>query len=135
MGFWYPLFHTQCTTKHLSSIPSHENGPSHRTPLWNPFCIIQCSVLNHHWHMDPMLWTLHATISRKNHQKEEGLTSLQKIIIGNIFSVLTMLSAGFVEGRRRGAPIRVTRVLWSVHHCWTHWVLQQRIAREDEKCR
>lgn len=44
-------------------------------------------------------------------KKEEGFTSLQKIILGNIFSILTMVSAGLVEGRRRsvaiahGAPI------------------------------
>ncbi|KAL9303200.1 hypothetical protein ACSQ67_020463 [Phaseolus vulgaris] len=35
-------------------------------------------------------------------KKEEGLTSLQKIVIGDIFSVLTMVSAGLVEGRRKG---------------------------------
>lgn len=35
-------------------------------------------------------------------KQEEGLTSLQKIVIGNIFSVLTMVSAGLVEFRRRG---------------------------------
>ncbi|CAJ1949048.1 unnamed protein product [Sphenostylis stenocarpa] len=38
-------------------------------------------------------------------KKEEGLTSLQKIVIGDIFSVLTMVSAGLVERRRRGVAI------------------------------
>ncbi|KAJ1421078.1 Proton-dependent oligopeptide transporter family [Sesbania bispinosa] len=46
-------------------------------------------------------------------KREEGLTSLQKIVIGNIFSVLTMVSAGLVEWRRRviaishGSPMSV----------------------------
>jgi len=38
-------------------------------------------------------------------KNEEGLTSLQKIVIGDICSVLTMLSAGLVEWRRRGVAI------------------------------
>lgn len=35
----------------------------------------------------------------------EGITSLQKIVLGNIFSVLTMVSAGIVEWKRRGLAI------------------------------
>ncbi|XP_027905518.1 protein NRT1/ PTR FAMILY 2.13-like [Vigna unguiculata] len=38
-------------------------------------------------------------------KNEEGLTSLQKIVIGGICSVLTMLCAGLVEWRRRGVAI------------------------------
>ncbi|KAL2337801.1 hypothetical protein Fmac_012247 [Flemingia macrophylla] len=34
-------------------------------------------------------------------KQEEGITSLQKIVIGDIFSILTMLCAGLVERRRR----------------------------------
>ncbi|KAL2337806.1 hypothetical protein Fmac_012252 [Flemingia macrophylla] len=34
-------------------------------------------------------------------KQEEGLTSLQKIVLGDIFSILTMLCAGLVERRRR----------------------------------
>ncbi|XP_020207446.1 protein NRT1/ PTR FAMILY 2.13 [Cajanus cajan] len=34
-------------------------------------------------------------------RQEEGLTSLQKILIGDICSILTMLTAGLVEWRRR----------------------------------
>ncbi|KAF7829426.1 protein NRT1/ PTR FAMILY 2.13-like [Senna tora] len=34
-------------------------------------------------------------------KREQGLTSLHKIVFGNIFAILTMLSAGLVEGRRR----------------------------------
>ncbi|XP_027362782.1 protein NRT1/ PTR FAMILY 2.13-like [Abrus precatorius] len=36
---------------------------------------------------------------------EEGLTSLQKIIVGNIFSIFTMVTAGLVEGKRRGVAM------------------------------
>ncbi|KAG2380851.1 Protein NRT1/ PTR FAMILY 2.13 [Vigna angularis] len=38
-------------------------------------------------------------------ENEEGLTSLQKIVIGDICSVLTMLCAGLVEWRRRDLAI------------------------------
>ncbi|TKY63475.1 NRT1/ PTR FAMILY 2.13 [Spatholobus suberectus] len=38
-------------------------------------------------------------------KQEEGLTSLQKIVIGDICSILTMVSAGLVEWRRRGVAI------------------------------
>jgi len=38
-------------------------------------------------------------------KNEEGLTSLQKIVIGGVCSVLTMLCAGLVEWRRRGVAI------------------------------
>lgn len=47
---------------------------------------------------------LQSALAKLNKQ-EEGLTSLQKIVIGNIFSVLTMVSAGLVEWRRRGVAI------------------------------
>ncbi|KAE9595576.1 putative proton-dependent oligopeptide transporter family, major facilitator superfamily [Lupinus albus] len=49
----------------------------------------------------------------KINKQEEGLTSLQKIVIGNIFSILTMLSSGLIEWQRRvmaiskNAPISV----------------------------
>ncbi|XP_061345704.1 protein NRT1/ PTR FAMILY 2.13-like [Gastrolobium bilobum] len=38
-------------------------------------------------------------------KQEEGLTSLQKIVIGNIFSILTMVSGGLAEWRRRSVAI------------------------------
>ncbi|KAK7390652.1 hypothetical protein VNO78_25998 [Psophocarpus tetragonolobus] len=38
-------------------------------------------------------------------KKERGLTSLQKIVIGDVCSVLTMVIGGLVEGRRRGVAI------------------------------
>ncbi|KAK7276223.1 hypothetical protein RIF29_17360 [Crotalaria pallida] len=39
-------------------------------------------------------------------KQEDGLTCLQKVIIGAIFGVLTMLCAALVEGRRRGYHYR-----------------------------
>ncbi|KAK7274700.1 hypothetical protein RIF29_15797 [Crotalaria pallida] len=41
----------------------------------------------------------------KINKQEEGLTSLQKIVIGNIFSILTLVSSGFVEWRRRALAV------------------------------
>ncbi|KAG5059367.1 hypothetical protein JHK87_000396 [Glycine soja] len=38
-------------------------------------------------------------------KQKEGLTSLQKIILGNMFSNLAMVTAGLVEGHRRGVAI------------------------------
>ncbi|XP_061360628.1 protein NRT1/ PTR FAMILY 2.13-like [Gastrolobium bilobum] len=38
-------------------------------------------------------------------KQEEGLTGLQKIVIGNIFSILTMVSGGLVEWQRRSVAI------------------------------
>ncbi|MED6118306.1 hypothetical protein PIB30_001536 [Stylosanthes scabra] len=41
-------------------------------------------------------------------KNDHGLTSLQKIVIGNIFSVLTMVTSGLVESKRRA------RAKWSI---------------------
>lgn len=38
-------------------------------------------------------------------KQEEGLTSLQKIVIGDICAILTLVSAGLVERKRRGVAI------------------------------
>ncbi|MED6224089.1 hypothetical protein PIB30_080400 [Stylosanthes scabra] len=39
-------------------------------------------------------------------KNDHGLTSLQKIVIGNIFSVLTMVASGLVESKRRARAKR-----------------------------